>query len=61
MTEPVFVRQCPGGPMLVRGADVVLDEEGNEHPVGRPVVAVCMCGKSQRKPWCDATHKVIPK
>ncbi|MGA9746689.1 MAG: CDGSH iron-sulfur domain-containing protein [Nocardioides sp.] len=47
--------------MLVRGADDVVDESGISHPVERPVVAVCMCGKSQRKPWCDGTHKVIPR
>lgn len=55
----VVVRLCPGGPLLVRGADTVLDDEGQEHPVTRPVVAVCACGKSARKPWCDSTHKAI--
>jgi CDGSH-type Zn-finger protein len=56
----VEVRPCPGGPLLVRGADEVLDEHGTPHPVERPVVAVCACDKSQRKPWCDGTHKVLP-
>lgn len=59
MSGPVVVRQCPGGPLLVRGADVVRDEQGNEIPVTRPVVALCACGKSARKPWCDATHKAL--
>ncbi len=49
----------PRAPLLVRGADIVVDDEGVEHPVRRPVVAVCACGKSSRKPWCDATHKSI--
>lgn len=57
----VSVTPCPSGPLLVRGADVVLDDDGNEHPVTRPVVAVCACGKSARLPWCDATHKAIPR
>ncbi len=55
----VEVRACPGGPLLVRGAETVLDDEGVEHAVSRPVVAVCACGKSSRKPWCDSTHKAI--
>jgi CDGSH-type Zn-finger protein len=55
------VRHCPDGPILVRGAETVQDEEGNEIPVTRPVVALCACGKSSRKPWCDATHKAIQK
>ena len=50
----------PHGPMLVRGASSVRDAEGTVHPVERPVVALCMCGKSGRKPWCDSTHKAIP-
>ncbi len=60
MTGEVVVRACAGGPLLVRGADKVLDETGREHEVTRPVVALCMCGKSGRKPWCDSTHKAIP-
>ena len=57
----VVVRVCPGGPLLVRGADVVVDEDGVEHSTTRPVVALCACGKSTRKPWCDSTHKAIPR
>lgn len=59
MTAEVRVRSCPGGPILVRGADEVVDEAGVPHPVTRPVVAVCVCGRSQRAPWCDGTHKSV--
>ena len=59
MTSEVRVRACPDGPVLVRGADVVVDEEGAEHAVTRPVVAVCVCGRSARAPWCDGTHKSV--
>ena len=57
----VSVRSCPGGPLLVRGAETVSDDEGRQHQVTRPVVAVCDCGKSGRMPWCDSTHKSIPR
>ena len=60
MSGDVTVRMCPGGPLLVRGAATVRDESGEEHEVTRPVVALCTCGKSARKPWCDSTHKAIP-
>lgn len=60
MSGDVEVRLVPGGPLLVRGARSVRDEDGTEHPVERPVVALCACGKSARKPWCDSTHKAIP-
>ena len=51
----------PYGPMLVRGASTVRDVDGTVHRVERPVVALCRCDKSSRKPWCDGTHKVIPR
>ena len=57
--EEVEVTMCPDGPMLLRGADTVVDDEGRPHPVERPVVAVCMCGKSPRRPGCDGSHKVV--
>jgi CDGSH-type Zn-finger protein len=57
----VEARVCPRGPILLRGATSVLDAEGRAHPVDRPVVAVCACGKTQRAPWCDGTHKVVPE
>jgi len=46
--------------MLLRGRHVVTDEDGVEHETTRPVSAVCRCGKSASKPWCDGTHKVLP-
>ena len=45
MNGPVIAKQCPGGPLLLRGAQSVRDDQGEEHPVTRPVVAVCTCGK----------------
>ena len=60
MSGDIVVRTVPDGPMLVRGAETIEDENGDEHEVTRPVVAVCTCGKSARKPWCDSTHKAIP-
>ena len=59
--DGVVVQVCPGGPVLVRGADSIRDEAGVEHPVTRPVVAVCACEKSARLPWCDGTHKALLK
>ncbi len=58
--ESVELRPCASGPLLVRGAEEVIDSSGERHEVLRPVVAVCLCGKSSRGPWCDGTHKSIP-
>jgi CDGSH-type Zn-finger protein len=59
--KEVELTYCPDGPLLVRGADAVNDADGERHEVTRPVVAVCLCGKSSRKPWCDGTHKLVTK
>lgn len=57
----VRVTACPDGPLLLRGADEVTDEQGVVHPVTRPVVAVCRCDMSQRMPWCDGTHRALQR
>lgn len=63
MTESAHpdVILCPDGPMLVRGDHVIQDADGVLHRTTRPISAVCRCGKSASQPWCDGTHKVIPK
>ena len=52
---------CTDGPMLVRGDHVVQDADGGLHRTTRPISAICRCGKSGVPPWCDGTHKVIPR
>lgn len=47
----------PDGPYLVRGVYKVIDENGDEFEVTRQTVALCRCGRSGQKPWCDSSHK----
>jgi CDGSH-type Zn-finger protein len=47
------------GPYLVRGPFAVMDQDGNEIEARRKVVALCRCGRSQIRPFCDGTHKAI--
>jgi CDGSH-type Zn-finger protein len=47
------------GPLLVRGPFTLQDQDGNEIPAGRETVALCRCGKSRMRPFCDGTHKVV--
>ena len=44
------------GPLLVRGGVRVLDAEGNVLYEGDKA-ALCRCGGSANKPFCDGTHK----
>ncbi len=47
------------GPYLVRGPIQILDAQGNEFRVERETVALCRCGGSTTKPFCDGTHSKI--
>jgi CDGSH-type Zn-finger protein len=50
---------CPDGPILVRGDVQIVDENGDPLPRRRATVALCRCGASAIKPYCDGTHKAI--
>ena len=47
---------CPQGPLLVRGDFEIVDADGNTIE-RRRTVALCRCGGSAIKPYCDGTHK----
>jgi CDGSH-type Zn-finger protein len=57
--DPATITPYPDGPYLVRGDFTVLDQDGNELPVERRTIALCRCGKSRIRPFCDGTHKLI--
>ncbi len=45
------------GPLIVRGDFRLVDQDGIEIDPGRGTIALCRCGKSGIKPFCDGTHK----
>jgi len=47
------------GPYLVKGPAKVVDASGNEFPVQGKTIALCRCGNSGTKPFCDGTHVKI--
>jgi len=50
---------CPDGPLIVRGEFEIVTPSGGEVPRQRQTVALCRCGASAIKPYCDGTHKLI--
>jgi CDGSH-type Zn-finger protein len=56
MTERLKIATLDNGPYLVKGPVLLLDAEGNEFRVERATVALCRCGGSTNKPFCDGTH-----
>ncbi|MEV0135794.1 CDGSH iron-sulfur domain-containing protein [Dactylosporangium sp. NPDC050688] len=60
MDDPaVSVTVCEDGPLLLRGRFTLLTQDGEEVDPGRATVALCRCGRSAIKPFCDGTHKVV--
>lgn len=53
----VKVRIKPNGPYLVEGEFTIVDENGNESAPKKS--ALCRCGGSVTKPYCDGTHSKI--
>jgi CDGSH-type Zn-finger protein len=47
------------GPLFVTGRDIILkDQHGNRFDLsGREKIALCRCGHSEDKPFCDGSHK----
>lgn len=47
------------GPYLVRGEFQLTDQEGRPIETRRGTIALCRCGASRTKPFCDGTHKAV--
>ncbi|HMO86991.1 MAG TPA: CDGSH iron-sulfur domain-containing protein [Lacipirellulaceae bacterium] len=54
----VTIRTRPNGPLLVEGAFRLVDSQGKEFVLDpNKAYALCRCGQSGRRPFCDGTHK----
>lgn len=59
MADPeVSIVAYPDGPFIVRGATTFVAPDGTIVTSNRRTVALCRCGASAIKPWCDGTHKL---
>jgi 3-phenylpropionate/trans-cinnamate dioxygenase ferredoxin subunit len=55
MTVTIKIRE--NGPYVVDGEFTLVDANGNEVPIVKR--ALCRCGGSTTKPFCDGTHSKI--
>ena len=57
----VTIRVRRNGPYVIEGDDDVrvTDWNGVEYPIARRPIALCRCGASLTKPFCDRTHSKI--
>ncbi|MFW6331534.1 MAG: CDGSH iron-sulfur domain-containing protein, partial [Gemmatimonadota bacterium] len=58
--QTVTIKANRNGPFLVTGPITLTDADGNEYDVAeKKTVALCRCGGSTNKPFCDGTHSRI--
>ncbi len=55
----VTIRPTKNGPLIVEGPVELFDTDGNKVTVDKPRIALCRCGASSNKPFCDGTHSII--
>jgi CDGSH-type Zn-finger protein len=57
--DETLIVACTDGPLLVRGPVRLESSDGRLIEQTRRTVALCRCGVSTIKPFCDGTHKLI--
>ncbi|MDX1404513.1 MAG: CDGSH iron-sulfur domain-containing protein [Woeseiaceae bacterium] len=55
---PLQIRAAPDGPLLIKGNVTVVSSSGRQAWRGSQA-ALCRCGESSNKPFCDGTHKKV--
>jgi CDGSH-type Zn-finger protein/uncharacterized Fe-S cluster protein YjdI len=53
---PLEVSRAPNGPLLLKGNFTIVAASGRKAWTGKKA-ALCRCGQSQNKPFCDGAHK----
>jgi CDGSH-type Zn-finger protein len=56
--DAVVITPYRNGPLLVRGPVQLTTPDGAPIESGRDPIALCRCGKSRSRPFCDGTHKL---
>lgn len=59
MTDAVKITALDNGPFLINGSAIVTDAQGNVFQVERETIALCRCGGSTKRPFCDGSHSKI--
>ena len=57
--DTVIITPYRDGPLLVRGPVELSWPDGSPIEHRCDPVALCRCGKSKLRPFCDGTHKLI--
>ena len=55
----VRIRTRDDGPLVIEGPVTIVDAEGTPYPYKseKAAIALCRCGHSDKRPFCDGSHK----
>jgi CDGSH-type Zn-finger protein len=53
----VVIKVRESGPYRISGPITLVDADGAEYALTGETIALCRCGGSRTKPFCDATHR----
>ncbi len=59
MSEKIEIKASKNGPYLIPGSVTFTDADGNVKQTQGKMVALCRCGQSANKPFCDGSHKRV--
>jgi len=59
MSEKIEIKAMENGPLLIVGKATFTDSNGNVNETEGTMVALCRCGQSANKPFCDGSHKQV--
>jgi CDGSH-type Zn-finger protein len=54
----VKIQVKPNGPLLIDGLVEIINHDGQTvaQDTTKKLIALCRCGRSSRKPFCDGSH-----
>lgn len=59
MSDETTITVRLNGPYRVQGPIKIVDADGAEFELPGEIFALCRCGHSENKPFCDGHHKEI--
>jgi Uncharacterized conserved protein len=59
MSKKVQIKTMKNGPLVIEGKAEITDENGDVNETEGKMVALCRCGQSANKPFCDGSHKKV--
>lgn len=55
--DEITIKTRESGPYLVTGSVTLTDCDGKPYTVSGSNIALCRCGGSRTKPFCDGSHR----